>query len=215
MGKTAIVLGATGLVGQSLTDQLAKADHVGKIITLTRRPAPHASANVHNQVLDFDQLERHAAAFSGDLLFSCLGTTRKEAGSINAQRVVDLTYQYRAAQMAANHGVRHYLLVSSSGANADSQNPYLRMKGELEQRVQTLSFERISIFQPSLLLGQRGDFRLGEKLGGWILPTLCAMPGLRRFRPIAGEQVAAKMVRVSRQPGKALEWYRLDEISAR
>lgn len=212
MDNTAIVIGATGLVGRSLTDQLGDADHIKKVVTPTRRPAPHASPKVDNQVVDFDHLEHQAVQFAADLLFSCLGTTRKQAGSIDAQRRVDLDYQYRAAQLAADHGVRHYLLVSASGANANSHNPYLQMKGELEKQVQDLPFERISIFQPSLLLGKRPEFRWGEKLGAMLLPILCTVPGLRRYRPIRGEDVAAKMVQVSRQPGASREWFRLDEI---
>lgn len=212
MAKRAIVIGATGLVGRALTDRLAGADHIGEIVTLTRRPVPHVSARVRNQVVDFDHLEATADGFAGELLFSCLGTTRKQAGSLEAQRVVDLDYQFRAARLAAEHGMRHYLLVSSSGANARSANPYLRMKGELELKIQVLPFERISIFQPSLLLGRREHVRPAEKLGGWILPVVCALPGLRRFRPITGDQVAARMVQASREPGPALEWFRLDEI---
>ncbi len=212
MDKIAIVIGATGLVGRALLDQLADADHIGKVITLTRRSAKHSSSKVFNQVVEFDHLEDYASSFSADFLFSCLGTTLKQAGSIAAQRKVDLDYQFKAAQLAANNGVHHYLLVSSNAANDQSNNPYLKMKGELEQRIKSLPFERISIFQPSLLLGQRANFRLGEKLGSWALPVLCIIPWLRRFRPISGEQVAAKMVQVSRQPGQALEWFRLDEI---
>jgi uncharacterized protein YbjT (DUF2867 family) len=212
MGKIAIVVGATGLVGSALVDQLAKADHIGKVITLTRSSAKHSSSKVFNHVVDFERLEDYALLFSADFLFSCLGTTRQQAGSVAAQRKVDHDYQLKAAQLAASNGVHHYLLVSSGAANAQSNNPYLKMKGELEQRIKSLSFERISIFQPSLLLGQRADFRLGEKLGSWLLPLLCAIPWLRRFRPITGEQVAAKMVQVSRQSGQALEWFRLDEI---
>lgn len=212
MDKTAIVVGATGLVGRALVDQLAEADHIGKVITLTRRSAKHSSAKVMNQVVEFDHLEDYASSFSGDFLFSCLGTTIKQAGSIAAQREVDLDYQFKAAQLAAGNGVHHYLLVSSNAANDKSRNAYLKIKGELEERVKVLPFKRISIFQPSLLLGQRPEFRLGEKLGSLALPLLCIIPWLRRYRPIAGEQVAAKMVQVSRQPGQALEWYRLDEI---
>lgn len=212
MGKTAVVIGATGLVGRALVDQLAHAGHIEKVITLTRRPAGHASATVFNHVVDFDHLEDYGSLFSADFLFSCLGTTRKQAGSIAAQRKVDLDYQFKAAQLAAENGVPHYLLVSSNSASDKSKNPYLKMKGELEQRIQALPFKRVSIFQPSLLMGQRDDFRLGEKLASWLLPGLCLIPGLRRFRPITGEQVAAKMTRVSRQPGDALEWFRLDEI---
>ena len=212
MDKIAIVVGGTGLVGEALVNQLVGADHISKIITLTRSPAEHSSSKVHNQVINFDQMEDYALFFKGDLLFSCLGTTRKQAGSIAAQRLVDLEYQYRAAQLAADNGVNHYLLVSSSGANVDSNNAYLQMKGALEERVQILSFDRISIFQPSLLVGRRAELRMGEKFGGWILPVLCFIPGLRRFRPIKGEQVAAKMVQVSKNPGPKVERFVLDEI---
>jgi uncharacterized protein YbjT (DUF2867 family) len=212
MGNTAIVIGATGLVGRALVDRLAEADHIGEVITLTRRPAKHACPKVRNQVVRFDILEEHASSFRGDLLFSCLGTTRRQAGSIAAQRKVDVDYQYKAAQLAAENGVRHYLLVSSSGADANRKNAYLRMKGELEQRVRALPFERITIFQPSLLLGRRTDVRVAEKVGGWILPVLRIIPGLRRYRPIRAEQVAARMVQVSKTSGEPLEWFRLDEI---
>lgn len=212
MNNIAIVVGATGLVGRALTDRLGMADHVARVVTLTRRPVSHASPRIDNRIVDFDRLEDDASKFKADLLFSCLGTTRKRAGSIAAQRRVDLGYQYRAARLAAEQGVRHYLLVSSSGANARSANAYLKMKGELEAKVQTLPFERISIFQPSLLLGHREEIRIGEKLGAMLLPMLGILPGLRRYRPISGETVAAKMVAVSRQPGPAREWYRLEEI---
>ncbi len=212
MSKTAIVIGATGLVGRALVDQLADADHISKVITLTRRSSPHSSSKVVNQVVDFDHLEDYASLFSADLLFSCLGTTLKQAGSVAAQRKVDLDYQFKAAQLAANNGVDHYLLVSSSGANDQSTSQYLKMKGELEQRIKSLPFKRISLFQPSLLLGQRTDFRLGEKMGSWLMPALCVIPWLRRFRPITGGQVAAKMVLVSQQSGPPIELFCLDEI---
>lgn len=212
MDSRAIVIGATGLVGRALTDQLAEADHIAQVITLTRRPAEHASARVDNHVVDFDRLENHGDLFKADLLFSCLGTTRKQAGSLAAQRQVDVDYQYLAAQLAAANGVGHYLLVSSSGADRDSNNPYLQMKGELEDRIRGLSFARISIFQPSLLLGSRTDFRPAEKLASWFLPSLCRLPGLRRFRPITGAEVAAKLVQVSQKSGPGRELFRLDEI---
>ncbi|MCW8825620.1 MAG: NAD(P)H-binding protein [Gammaproteobacteria bacterium] len=213
MGKIAIVIGATGLVGQALVNRLAGADHIDKVITLTRRPAEHQSSKVFNRVVDFDHLEDYASSFANsDFLFSCLGTTINKAGTIAAQRRVDLDYQYRAAQLAANSGVAHYLLVSSNGANAQSNNAYLKMKGELELKIKTLPFKRITIFQPSLLLGKRPEFRLAEKLGSLLLPVLYLIPWLRRYRPISGEQVAAKMVQVSQQPGDALEWFRLDRI---
>jgi len=215
MGEIAIVIGATGLVGGALVEQLAEVDHISRVVAVTRRPVEYIGSKIENQVVDFDNLDDFVSVFKGDLLFSCLGTTRGQAGSIEAQRMVDLEYQYKAAQLAASQGVRHYLLVSSSGARANSRSAYLQMKGELEKRVRPLPFGRISIFQPSLLMGERPELRFGEKLGSIVLPLLTAIPGLRRFRPIRGEQVAAKMVQVSQQPGQPLEWFTLDEIFIR
>ncbi len=221
MGKVAIVIGATGLIGKSLVDQLVDSDGISKIITLTRRSATHLSAKVSNQVVDFEQLEHYAESFKADLLFSCLGTTSKQAGSIAAQRKVDVDYQLKAAQLAVNNGVEHYLLVSSSGANEKSYSRYLKMKGELEHKVKALPFKRISIFQPSLLVGQRTNFRLGEKVASWLMALLCIIPGLQRFRPISAHQVATKMILViqqiqkTQQTGQSIDYYRLDEIFTR
>ncbi len=212
MDQTAIVIGATGLVGSALVDQLFKADHIARIITLTRRPAPRNGERVENHVVDFNRLADHADLFKGDFLFSCLGTTRKQAGAIQAQRRVDLDLQFTAAQLAAAQGTGHYLLVSSSGANARSKSPYLKMKGELEDKVMDLGFKRISIFQPSLLLGNRPETRLGETMGAWVLPLVCRLPGLKRYRPIRGDQVAARMVQVSETPGPPVERFVLDQV---
>lgn len=206
------MLGATGLVGRSLVEQLANAEHIGRVVTITRRPSTALSAKVVNHVVDFNRLDDYAAQFAADYLFSALGTTRKQAGSIAAQRKVDLDYQLAAALLAARSGAAHYLLVSSAGADAGSRNPYLAMKGELEQRVMELPFPRISIFQPSVLTGQRAEARASERIAGVILGGLHVIPGLRRYRPIRGEQVAHKMVIVSNTPGPSREWFRLDEV---
>jgi uncharacterized protein YbjT (DUF2867 family) len=185
---------------------LSQAAHIERVVTITRRRAEPLSANVTNHVVDFTRLDDHASVFAGDFLFSCLGTTRKDAGSIDAQRKVDVDYQFAAARLAAANGVGHYLLVSSAGADAGTTHPYLRMKGELEQRVLQLPFQRISIFQPSMLMGTRVHPRLAEQVGGFVLK------GLRRYRPIRDAQVALKMVEVSSRPGPPREWFRLDEV---
>jgi uncharacterized protein YbjT (DUF2867 family) len=213
MNKTAVVMGATGLVGSALVNQLANAEYIAKVITLTRKSTEHASSKVVNHVVDFDHLENYAELFEADLLFSCLGTTLKQAGSIEAQRKVDIDYQLKAAELAVSNSVSHYLLISSSGASPQSKSAYLKMKGELEQSIKTLPFKRISIFQPSLLLGKRSaDFRLAETVASWILPVLSVIPGIRKYRPITGEQVAARMVLTSHSAGEAIEVFQLDEI---
>lgn len=216
MGQTALVLGATGVVGRELIKQLSLNIHIDNVLALTRRPVKYDSNKVTNYVIDFDQLDQHSALFQVDMVFSCLGTTLKQAGSIAQQRIVDVDYQYVAAMLAQSNGVKHYLLVSSSGANSTSQSSYLKMKGELEALVSALDFEHISIIQPSLLLGDRKDIRLGEKIGARLLPIICLLPGLSKYRPITGQQVAEKMCNIAMQEAKPanskVQYYRLDAL---
>jgi len=210
--KTAIVIGATGLIGKSLVQQLAEAQHIESVIAVNRRKVDYVHPKIKNCVVDYADLESYASVFDGDLLFSCLGTTLKRAGSITAQREVDLEYQFRAAELALVGGVSDYFLVSSSGANNKSKSAYLQMKGELEDRVQSLNFSSITIMQPSLLTGDRDHVRVGESIASHVMPLLKYIPGLKKYRPIKGETVAKKMLRLSIQPKSGLHVYRLEEI---
>ncbi len=210
--STAIVLGATGLIGRTLVSQLVNEDSVEKIIAITRRPVDYQSTKIVNKVIDYDQIEKYKDEFVGDFLFSCLGTTRKQAGSIENHRKVDFDYQYKAAEISSENQVPHYLLVSSGGADHNSKAYYFKMKGELETKVMSLPFERISIFQPSILLGNRDKFRFGEYLAGLLLPIWGVLPILKRYRPIEGEMVARKMIEVSSKPGDSRKTYSLDEV---
>ncbi len=210
--KTAIVLGATGLVGRSVVEKLCVNKQIEKVIAITRRSVEYQSSKVVNQVVDFNDLNKYSSIFNADLLFSCLGTTIKQAGSVAAQREVDLNYQLRVAQIAAQNKVSHYLLVSSGGANPKSNNAYFKMKGELENAVKALNFKGISIFQPSLLLGIRDHVRIGEFIVARIMSILKLLPGLKRYRPIKAEQVAEKMIQVSLSEGKALQQFTLEDV---
>lgn len=212
MKKTAIVLGATGLVGGHLVKLLAKADHIGTVVAISRKPIHYESNKVHNAVVDFDNLIEHKDAFKGDILFSCLGTTLKQAGSVSKQRIVDFDYQYQVAKMASDVGLTHYLLVSSNSANEHSVSSYLKMKGELESAVKKLPFKHISILQPSLLLGDRQTPRIAEGLASLFMPKLCKLPGLKRYRPIEGKEVAQKLLNLSIMPNAKLEVLNLDQV---
>jgi uncharacterized protein YbjT (DUF2867 family) len=213
MKKKVIVVGSTGVVGVQLINQLSSRDDISEIVSITRRPIVYNCSKVINQVINFDEIDKYQELLQGDVLFSCLGTTLKLAGTIEKQRLVDVEYQYNFAKMAASNGVSQYLLVSSSGADATSNNAYLKMKGELEALVIKLEFESIDIFQPSLLLGTRPDFRIGEVLGKYILPVLCTLPVLSKYKPITGEVVAEKMIAVAMKDSKDIGYYRLDDIS--
>ncbi|TMO57247.1 NAD(P)H-binding protein [Pseudoalteromonas phenolica] len=208
--KKAVVIGATGLIGKYLVEMLAQQPEYRKVTAISRRKAEFSNPKIENIVFDFANLEQFNNVFNSDTLFSCLGTTKKQAGSVAAQRVVDVDYQLKAAELAANNGVSEYFLVSSSGANDKSKSAYLQMKGELEDKVTQLKFKRICIFQPSLLLGKREGFRFGEKLGSWILPLLCRLPLLKRYKPIYGEQVATKMCQESLKLKTGIQRFTLD-----
>lgn len=210
--KKALVLGATGLIGKHLTAELAADNGIDEVVAMTRRPVQYGNDKIKNLVVDFNALAQSADAIKGDILFSCLGTTLKQAGSVEAQRKVDLDYQLDVARIASDNGVAHYLLVSSSGANAESRSAYFAMKGQLEAKVLALPFSRISIFRPSLLLGQRDKFRVAESLASYIAPAICKLPGLQRYRPITGADVARKMLQVSNSHGDARETYTLEEV---
>ncbi len=211
-GKIAVVIGATGLIGQFLVAKLANSPHFKKVITITRRPVNYESVKVENHVVNFDELSKYAHLFNGDVLFSCLGTTRKQAGSIAAQRVIDLDYQIAAAKLACDNTIAHYALVSSSGANSQSRSAYLRMKGELDDAIKAMPFKRISIFKPSVLLGSREHFRLGETIASVLLPLICRLPGLTRYRPILGKEVAESMLFVSQCTGEGVTEFVLDDV---
>ena len=212
--KKAVVVGATGLVGRHIVQLLSENQNVEEVIAITRREAHFESKKVVNKIIDFECLEDYSELFRCDALFSCLGTTRKQAGTIEAQRLVDFEYQLKVAQLAQSNNVKHYLLVSSSGADSKRSNPYFKMKGDLENMINAMDFQHISIFRPSLLMGDRVDVRYGEKLAASILPLLCRLPPLKRYRPITGEEVAKKMVNCSLNltNKNQIELYTLDEV---
>ena len=200
MGQyTAVVLGSTGLVGSQLVLSLLSDPNFDRVIGLTRRPVDipeEISGKYENWVVDFENLDEwlQSHPVEGVAFFSCLGTTKKQAGSIDAQRVVDLDFQWKFAQWAFKGNIQHYGLVSSAGANSDSSNEYLKMKGELEDLIQELSFTSKTIVRPSLLMGHREGSRLGEMLGSLILPWLCRFPILSKYKPIEGREVGHRLL---------------------
>lgn len=202
---TAIVVGATGLVGSELVRQLSADERCARIVTLGRRPLPFEHPKLDQRVIDFDDPDAWREHVRGDVLFSALGTTLKTAGSQAAQHLVDYTYQLRVAEAAASSGVGTYVLVSATGASPQSLIFYSRMKGELERDVSGLPFERICILRPGLLQGQRTERRVGERLAIATLRRLPAWSSLAAVRPITVEVVAraARAAAFTEAPGSA------------
>lgn len=191
-GKIALVLGATGLVGRELVEQLLNDPHYSQVVALVRRPFDRQHPKLRQELLDFDQPD--ASKIQGDDLFCALGTTLKQAGSKDAQYRIDCMYPAQIGLIARQNGVQQYLLVSALGANADSSNFYLRTKGDLEQKIRGLQFDNFVAARPSLLLGDRKESRLGETIGGalsWVFKPL--LPG--KYRAVGAEKVANALVR--------------------
>lgn len=191
MSRTAVILGATGLVGRECVTLLARSPAFARITALTRRPDVESPSNpvVQHVVVDFDRLEQSPDAFTASHVFCALGTTIRRAGSRARLRQVDLEYPLRAAELALAAGARHFLLVSSVGASERARGFYLRVKGELERRLVGLGYRSLTIARPSLLLGQRAEFRFGEQLAqqfSWAFPP--------NYRAVDASDVARALV---------------------
>jgi len=193
MGKIALVIGASGLVGQQLVAQLLNHPEFEKVLIFVRRKSGLVHPKLLEHVIDFDKTESWSALVQGDVLFSTLGTTIKTAKTKANQYRVDYTYQYEFARAAANNKVPNYVLVSSMGANSKSSVFYSRIKGDLEDAITQLYFEKLLIFQPSILDGNRQEKRAGEKLGLAISRFLTRFV-LKNYRPTPADVLAAKMI---------------------
>lgn len=194
MMKTALVIGATGLVGKSLLKQLLQDDRFSEVIVFGRRSTGFNSPKLTEHLVDFDKPEKWQHLVKGDVLFSTLGTTLKKAGSKAAQYKVDHDYQFLFAAAAARNVVSDYVLVSSIGADDRSVFFYSRIKGKLEKDILGLDFQKIVILRPGPLDGQRQEDRPGERIGLRIIRFLNRLGLFRSYRPIMDHMVASAMI---------------------
>lgn len=210
--RKAIVIGATGLVGRALVEQLLADDRFTTVLAFVRHATGIQHPKLEEQVVYFNAIDDWKSAIRGDVLFSTLGTTLKQAGSQEAQYRVDFTYQHDVAKAAAEAGVPQYVLVSSAGASPKSRIFYSRMKGELEAAVQTFSFAHTHILQPGILQGNRTESRPGERIGIAVLSLVKNIPGLKKYRPIPVETVAKAMINASLRTQQKWEVITLEEL---
>lgn len=208
--KTAIVLGATGMVGAALLQQLLANDEYSSVLIFVRRSTQLTHSKLTEYVVDFDQPVLWAKLVQGDVLFSCLGTTLAVAGSKTNQYKVDFTYQYEMAKIASDNGVKRLVLVSSAGAKATSGNFYLSMKGKLDETVQQLRFESTSILRPGQLYGNRLPKRPMEEIAIKVMFFINRIGLLRSYRPIHADEVARAMQRVAKSSDSGI--YTLHEL---
>jgi len=193
--KSAIVIGATGLTGSHLVKWLCEGDEYTVVHVISRKPLSYEHPKLEVKVKDFNEIEEKDIEVAYDF-FCCLGTTMKKAGSKEAFEQVDLTYPVQIACMAKNKGISHFLVISAMGANANSSLYYNRVKGEMEEQLKELKLPQLSIFRPSLLTGDRKEFRLGERIGEGAMQVLnpLMVGPLQKYRSIEAKQVAFAMM---------------------
>jgi uncharacterized protein YbjT (DUF2867 family) len=204
MLKAALVLGATGLVGKTLVEQLCRDHRYQTVTCLVRKPLSKDffagnTDKVEPIVVDFENLEDYQGYFGCQHIYVCLGTTIKKAGSKSTFRKVDFEYVHVAAQLARAQRAGSFVWISSVGANAKSNNFYLRVKGELENAILGMSgLHNAAAVRPSLLLGKRDEIRPAEKfasiLGPFLSPLLIGR--LSKYKPVQAADVAAQMIRL-------------------
>lgn len=194
--RTALLAGATGLVGSAVLTRLLASPRYRKVVVLVRRPVGAMAPKLEQQVVDFGRIESHPLAVAVDDVFCCLGTTIKVAGSQAAFRQVDHDYLVALARMAAGNGAKRFAMISALGADAGSSVFYNRVKGETEADVAALALPHYWFLRPSLLAGARTENRVGERIGlavaGLIGPLMVG--SLRRYRAIHADTVAAAML---------------------
>ena len=190
--KTAILFGATGLVGKHLLNLLIENNDYDKIKIFSRKDIIKQSQKIEIYVIDFTELEKHKDKIVGDDCFFAIGTTRRATPKKNDYIDVELNLPVKISKIAKDNNVKSFIYVSSGGANANSRNLYLQNKGKAEQEIINLSFEFTAIIQPSLLLGDRNENRIGEKIAKFIFKSLSFIfiGKLRPFKAIHAKNVA-------------------------
>ena len=214
--KTAIIAGASGLVGSHCLDLLLKSERYKKVISIGRKLLSLEHPKLEQKLVDFAMLESYSSSLIADDIYCCLGTTIKKAGSKENFYKVDYTYVVKLATIAATNFASQFLVVSAMGADAHSRIFYNQVKGKMEAAIKPLHFLGVHIFQPSLLLGQRSEKRIGEQAAqvlAKLLPFLFMGP-LRLYKPIQARDVAQAMLYAAAQDGAGISVYPNTRIAA-
>jgi uncharacterized protein YbjT (DUF2867 family) len=212
--KTALIIGSTGLIGSQLLNFLLDSNDYLKVITFVKRDTGIKHPKLTQHIINFDKPETYKDLVVGDDFFCTIGTTIKKAGSKEAFRKVDFEYPRQFAAFALQNKVKQFLTISSLGADAKSGNFYLKTKGEIQDFLKDCNFESVAVLQPSLLLGNRTEFRLGEKVGAFFMKTLSFLflGNLKKYKPIEGKTVAKALLKIAQRNNEGFKIYESDAI---
>jgi len=212
--RTALIVGSTGLVGKQCLYQLLEDKEYLKVVALVRKEMPIKHHKLEQIIVNFDELEKYSTAMKVDDVFCCLGTTIGVAKTQENFRKVDYDYPLKVAELAFKNGANQYMLVSSMGASKTSSIFYSRVKGELEESIAKLSYSSFHVFRPSMLLGDRNEFRFGEIIGKYVMKIMGVLfiGPLAKYKAIQGIVVAKAMVRTAIKNISGNHIYLSDEI---
>lgn len=215
MGAKAVLAGATGLVGKALLDKLLSGGFYDQVYIVVRRATGRQHAKLTEIIVDFDRLDLDPSVLDGADVFCTLGTTIKKAGSKEQFRKVDCEYPVKLAELAAANGAEQFLIVTAMGSDTLSMFFYSRVKGETEQRLRQLALPGLSIFRPSLLTGEREEFRFGERMGEAAARGLSFVftGPLRKYKPIPADTVAEGMLLAARSGRRGVSVYESGDIA--
>ena len=210
--KSALIIGSTGLIGSELVNLLLDSNDYTKVLTFVKRDSGIKHPKLTQYVIDFDKPETYKDLVVGDDFFCTIGTTIKKAGSQNAFRKVDFEYPKQFAAFALDNKVKQFLIISSLNADAMSGNFYLKTKGEIQDFLKNCAFESVAVLQPSLLLGNRTEFRLGEKVGAFFMKAFSFFfqGNLKKYKPIEGKTVAKALLKIAQKNVKGFKIYESD-----
>jgi uncharacterized protein YbjT (DUF2867 family) len=197
--KTALIFGSSGLIGNVLLNLVKKNNNYNKIKLFVRSATDNNDPKVETIQTDFNDLEKHKDSIVGDECFFCIGTTRKDTPDKNEYRRVEYNIPVDVAKIAKSNSVKVFIYVSSLGANPTSSGSYLKNKGQVEEELNNLNFPKLAVIRPSILLGNRKVFRLGERIGIFIMKTLSIffLGILKKYKPIEAKNVAKAMVAIA------------------
>ena len=199
---TVLLLGASGLIGSHCLKILLSDDRFDEVVVVVRRPLNISHPKLKEVILDFDKLNNYASEIKADAVLSTLGTTLRKAGSSVKFTKVDYEYQLKVAEIARRNGARIFILLSSIGADKRSMVLYTKVKGEVEDAISKLGYDKVIILRPSILLGKRAESRAGEAIGQWIakqMPFIFSGP-LSKYKGIPADIVAHAMINAVQKP---------------
>ena len=212
--KTALLIGSTGLIGSQLLELLLESENYDRVISFAKRDTNYQHPKLTQHLIDFDKPETYQDLVKGDDFFCTIGTTIKNAGSKNAFRKVDFEYPSQFAKLAKENNIKQFLIVSSLGADATSSNFYLKTKGDIEAFLKNSNFEHTAILRPSILLGNRTEFRLGEKIGTALMKffSFLLIGNWKKYKPIQSKTVAKALLSIAQNKEKGFRIYESDAI---